>query len=184
MLDCRCDEAQRDEDRDNDNIQPVSKEELLPGEGVAGKFPALCPLLCEGKLRLSEQVNQMVFVCEGFMLAILDRLQVLPVDHLRVEHPVLEDVGLVLDLFLERCLLFAGSRSQFPLQRREALLMLRLQGFHFPGIGCCGSLPLSCTGCLDFVKILRIIVCLQVRFSLRDQLFDLRLVRRFCLLCL
>ena len=51
----------------------------------------------------------MVLVRESFMLTILDRLQILPVDHLRVEHPVLEDIGLILDLFLECCLLFAGS---------------------------------------------------------------------------
>ena len=109
MLACRRNEAQRDEDCHNDNIQPVSEEELLPGEGVAGKLSALCPLLCEGELRFSEQIDQVIFVRESFMLAVLDRLQILPVDHLRVEHPVLEDIGLILDLFLECCLLFAGS---------------------------------------------------------------------------
>ena len=163
VLHNRCDDAEEHEDADDYNVQSVRQKELLSVEGILPVLSLLRLILCKGKLRHAEQINQMVFVCEGLMLAILCLLKLALQSHLRIKLTVLIDVVLVLDFLL------VG-------QAREILLVLCLQ----PGKGsvvlCLRIFLLFGAACHNLGIVVLLEMLIEILLGIRDQAVDLCLV--------
>lgn len=127
------------------------------------RFSLLRLILCKGKLRHAEQINQMVFVCEGLMLAILCLLKLALQSHLRIKLTVLIDVVLVLDFLL------VG-------QTREILLVLCLQPGKGSVILCLRIFLLLGAACHNLGIVVLLEMLIEILLGIRDQAVDLCLV--------
>ena len=164
------DGAQEDEDKENDDVEAVLEEELPAVEGVLVVLPLLGLTLRKRELGHTQEVDEVILVAEGRMLAILDLLHLLLKDHLGVEAPVLVDVVLVLDL---------GAIGE----TREVRAVLVLERLEVGLVAILGKHALLGTALTHGFEVLLCVVLFEVAFGLRDKAGHLDLVARLDSLC-
>ena len=162
-LDDGRDDAQRDEDDDDRDVQAVFEQEVPRVESVLVVFPPLGHVFAKRELGQAQHVDEVVLVVKGRVAAVLDGLQVLVAGHPGVEKPVFVHILFVLDLL--RVAEF-GQRG----------LVLFFQPGHGGLVaGLRFDLFLLAAG-HDMLVILGVIVRFEVALGVRDQLVDLGLV--------
>ena len=118
----------------------------------------------------------MVLVRERLMLSVLDILQILLIDKLRIEQLVLRDIILVFEFLRVFRSFLSGSGSRPGLQPGDGFLPFRLKRRHRLVI-------LSLRGCLlqlsagpDRAQIFPVVMRVDIALGLRDQPVNLGLV--------
>src|SRR5699024_7448942 len=163
VLDDGGDDAQRNEDQDDGDVQAVFQQEVPGVEGVLVVFPPLGDVFAHRELGQPQHVDQVVLVVKGGVAAVLDGLQLLVAGHLGVKQPVFVDVLFVLEFLRVADLGHGGLVFLFQLGHR--LLVAGLGG---------GALLLAAGH--HMLVVLGVVVGLQVGFGVGDQPGDLVLV--------